>query len=746
MDLVTCKVCGADIIPENIENGVYKCGYCGATYTMPRFGQSEEVKMLLVTADAQLNNGEFDKAYETFERASQKVPKESEAYFGMALAEFKVNYIMDYVNDEEGGREKGKGRLQPICYAVNDKKFAENSNYLKALSWATDEQKEVYEKRAEEIDYIKEEFDILRKKGTNYDCFICVKVTEDETKRHTEDSAVANDIYYLLKNKGYNPFYSERIISKETGADYEAMILYALSTVDSMLVVCEDEKYLRTPWVKNEYLRFNELIKDGEKGRRSIAIVFGDRPIERLPGVRGKLQGICRNKVGAIGSIMSFIDSNDSEKQKKAAEEKEAEIKKLAEEQVKEKEETLKKQQDSERQIKALEEDVEKIKADIQQRQINNIAGKETAQTENKPEEYVNSNDNLRMETSGVYGDNENVVFKIEDGIIEKYYGDAEEISLPTGVVCIGKDAFAGCINLKQIILPEGLKIIEEGAFRGCVNLKSVIIPAGVKSIGALAFDSCRMLKEIKINEGVEEIGDQAFGSCAMLKKVSLPLSLKKIGGDIFYGYYTCEVHLKDINQIFEIENGSELKNSYGIYVNGKEIDKITIPDNISEIKEDQFYGAGYNIVIGKGVKKIGKGSFTSCPFIEEVSIPDAVNEIESYTFSHCVGLKDLKIGNNVKVIKDYAFMDCYSLKEVILPAKLRLLGIGCFKYCMNLEKVYIPKDVTTVKPSAFENCKKVVFYYEGTSIPDSWEKTWNPHNRPVVLGADLGVFKKMKV
>ena len=97
--------------------------------------------------------------------------QEAEAFFGMALAEFKIQYIKDIVNN----------KLQPICHGITDKQFADNKNYLTALSLGAENQRIVYTARAKEIDYIRKEFFKLKQSGLTYDCFICVKVTLRES-------------------------------------------------------------------------------------------------------------------------------------------------------------------------------------------------------------------------------------------------------------------------------------------------------------------------------------------------------------------------------------------------------------------------------------------------------------------------------------------------------------------------------------------------------------------------------------
>ncbi len=303
-----CKNCGALFPATTNENGVLKCEYCDSIFTIPKKDSNNEVLQFLQIGEHNLDACHFDEAYTAFEKASQLNDKEPEAYWGMALAEFKVQYIKDTVNN----------RLQPICHEFNDKEFQANKNYLKALKCAGAEQKSEYFSKAQDIDYIREEFLKLQQSGLDYDCFICVKVSQtgveqaDISKKNwTNDAYNADSIYDLLKRHDFRPFFSEREIKGRSGANYEAMILYALYTAETMLVVCSDEEYLRTPWVKNEYTRFKSLIKNEEKENDSLTIVYNGKPIDRLPGDNnGRIQGIDYSKRESDFEIVKFVQNH----------------------------------------------------------------------------------------------------------------------------------------------------------------------------------------------------------------------------------------------------------------------------------------------------------------------------------------------------------------------------------------------------------------------------------------------------
>ncbi len=304
---IKCKNCSAPLTGIKPVSGVIVCKHCGSTFTVPQERADSKLRHILLTGEHELYTCRFDDAYATYFKASELARTEPEAYWGMALSEFKIQYIKDQIEN----------RLQPICHEFTDKSFLQNGNYLEALKYATAEQKKVYQSKAEEIDYICKAFHSLKHSGLDYDCFICVKVslTENENvgvvSRRTQDAYRAEEIYDYLKSCGYKPFYSEREIKKRTGADYEAMILYALYTSETMLVVCSNDEYLRTPWINNEITRFKTLVNNKEKENDSLTIVYAGKPIERLPGENfGRIQGINYDLKEALPQIEKFVEQH----------------------------------------------------------------------------------------------------------------------------------------------------------------------------------------------------------------------------------------------------------------------------------------------------------------------------------------------------------------------------------------------------------------------------------------------------
>ena len=530
-----CKTCeqSLDEFVALSSNGLVECPYCYNIWTIPKKETNPAALSFLRIGEHNLDTCKFDEAYTAFKKAAELDSSEPEAYFGMALAEFKVQYLKDISGE--------KPRLQPICHEISDKKFSDNPDYMRAYMKATDGQRKEYEKKAQEIDYALNEFYKLKQSGLDYDCFICVKVTDDDTKLRTPDYKDADDIYFSLRGSGYKPFFSERELGGATGADYEARILYALYTSECMVVVCHNAEYLNTPWVKNEYTRFLKLVNDEEKESDSITIAFRGKAVERLHGRSGKLQGIDLGKLGAMSKIEAFVESHTPEARKKREEAKNAKLR--------EQEQQANRLKELEQQLAQMQNLVAGVERQNKYRirkcpncggavKIENGVAICTSCNSQYPAYEENSDDELfeRMERARIERERkekeerERIAreqaaklkriadeFTIEDGVLEVYKGIKSDVIIPDCVSSIGEGAFRNRTDLTSVTIPNSVTAIADLAFGGCTGLTSINIPNGLTSICKCAFRDCKNLTSIIIPESVTFIDSYAFYGCSGL-------------------------------------------------------------------------------------------------------------------------------------------------------------------------------------------------------------------------------------
>ena len=148
--------------------------------------------------------------------------------------------------------------------------------------------------------------------------------------------------------------------------------------------------------------------------------------------------------------------------------------------------------------------------------------------------------------------------FEIKDGVLLKYHGSDQDVSIPDGVTSIGQHAFQYCKNLVSVHIPDSVTRIRDFVFWNCISLTSVNIPDGVTCIEEAVFWNCSALTSVKIPDGVIGIGDCAFCRCSGLTSVNIPASVSYIGEDVFLKCTSLKhapLMLIDGNMLYEPKN-----------------------------------------------------------------------------------------------------------------------------------------------------------------------------------------------
>ena len=271
---------------------------------------------------------------------------------------------------------------------------------------------------------------------------------------------------------------------------------------------------------------------------------------------------------------------------------------------------------------------------------------------------------------------------------------DMTSITLGNGLTTIGEEAFIGCSGLTSLSIPGSVKTIGKYAFMACRGLnavyitnleawcgfnfiaeyanydnplayalhfyingeevKDLVIPETVTSIGNFVFHCCPGLTSVTIPNNVEHIGKGAFSNCRDLASITIGNGVKSIGRSAFYNCSALTaVHINDLNawckiQFEEYNSANPLNVAQHLYMNGKEVKNLIIPNSVTTIARGAFYG---------------------CSGLTSVTIPNNVTSIGQSAFSDCSGLTSVNIGNGITKI-DYAFQNCTSLSDVYCYAE----------------------------------------------------------------------------
>ena len=293
MSVIKCKMCGGDL--ELIEgSSVAVCEYCGTQQTVPT-ADSEKKLTLFARANRLRLACEFDKAAGVYESIVADFPTEAEAYWGLVLCRYGIEYVDD----------PATGKKIPTCHRSSFDSVMEDSDFEQALENADAVARRVYRDEAKAIEELRRGIVEVSGKEPPYDIFICYKETAEDGQR-TVDSVIAQDVYDALTEKGYRVFFSRISLEDKLGTEYEPYIFAALHSAKIMLAFGTDYEYYNAVWVKNEWSRFLQLMTK-DKSKHLIPCYKGIDAYD-MPKEFAKLQAQDMGKVGAMQDLLRGVD------------------------------------------------------------------------------------------------------------------------------------------------------------------------------------------------------------------------------------------------------------------------------------------------------------------------------------------------------------------------------------------------------------------------------------------------------
>ena len=304
MALCRCKMCGGDLtIVDN--SPVAECEYCGSRQTIST-SESEKAANLFNRANRLRMVGEFDKAASLYENLIVEFPEDAEAYWGLCLC----NYGIEYVNDPVTGNKI------PTCHRASFQKISQDENFNLAMEYSDVVAQKVYRDEARRIDELMDDILAISKNEKPYDIFICYKETDAQGRR-THDSVYAQDIYNSLTREGYRVFFSRITLEDKIGTAYEPYIFAALNSAKVMLVIGTSAENMNAVWVKNEWSRYLAIVK--QDNSKALIPCYKDMSPYDMPEEFAFLQAQDMGKIGfmqdLIHGVQKVVSKNSAVKE-----------------------------------------------------------------------------------------------------------------------------------------------------------------------------------------------------------------------------------------------------------------------------------------------------------------------------------------------------------------------------------------------------------------------------------------------
>lgn len=222
-------------------------------------------------------------------------------------------------------------------------------------------------------------------------------------------------------------------------------------------------------------------------------------------------------------------------------------------------------------------------------------------------------------------------------------------IQLPDSLKRIEDEAFECCYKLSEINLPDGIEYIGKQAFYAC-GIKSITLPKSLKEIGAEAFRQCEALTELTLPEGLEVIGERAFFKTDKLRQLLIPETVRVLGDGFVdapvYGFKG-EITIPPLVESISPETFAQSKGLKAIHVSEasahfQSIKGVLFSKDGSTLLRYPAGSRTKRYAVPAGVRRIAEKAFAYSQYIEEITMPESLEDIGAQAFTGCEGLKRL--------------------------------------------------------------------------------------------------------
>ncbi|MGN0072746.1 MAG: leucine-rich repeat protein [Coriobacteriales bacterium] len=237
-----------------------------------------------------------------------------------------------------------------------------------------------------------------------------------------------------------------------------------------------------------------------------------------------------------------------------------------------------------------------------------------------------------------------------------------ERYELRTGCRALAKRCMSAFPQLAQVKLPRSVESIGDFAFYN-TSISEFCAPPALVHIGEKAFFRCSKLERAELNEGLRIIQDAAFSNTA-LNELCIPSTVYYLGTALADGTALrssgedATLRMAGEGEFLDIDRFGALyrKEDDGLHL-------VRLMDAGIERLE-----------VKVGTRFIDPEACARHRCLQEVLLPDGLEEICQGAFRASRELRSCAIPDSVRVIGDEAFFDS-SLEEAHLPAALEFLG-----------------------------------------------------------------------
>lgn len=151
-----------------------------------------------------------------------------------------------------------------------------------------------------------------------------------------------------------------------------------------------------------------------------------------------------------------------------------------------------------------------------------------------------------------------------------------------------------------------------------------------------------------------------------------------------------------------------------------KRIFAIAFPEGTTKIESVGLWQLKNleQVYLPESLEEIGRKAFSDCHRLKEIRIPTNVKRIGELAFDFCDNLEKVDLKNcQISAIEDYSFKQCQNLQKVEIPDTVERIGKRAF-YASGLREIHFPKKLKSIEALAFMQTD-----IEDLKLPNSVER-----------------------
>ena len=289
------------------------------------------------------------------------------------------------------------------------------------------------------------------------------------------------------------------------------------------------------------------------------------------------------------------------------------------------------------------------------------------------------------------------------------------EINTATASIHGGVKSIAGSALLvkyadPEITLPSGLITIGSEAFRGTdysaahtATIKN--LPSTLKNIGNYGLYDCAIKGSLP--EGLATIGYGAFSSAAFDNpEIVLPEHLEQVGSDAF--------SLSNVTKVTFLGDGTPFRNAVNLFQTCRKLKEVVFKSSFSVIPDGMFSGcvALDTFAYPTGLLDIGMRAFSDVSCAAVFDIPEGVVRIGDSVFGDIEGEVTIKLPSTLRTI---GTLDISPNVKIAVDGRSNYFAIGedkslynssfttLYRYVSGATKEYVmPDSVRSIAQNAF--------------------------------------------